>query len=124
MWQEATADLLACRTCPSTYCARCLPEKAKQVDGSEISCEACQALLSSDLSQLQHDLMRCAPHRSCWPHVCTAPNRPCTSPPNVRYTFAAPAGGTPSSYGRWDPEQFAQHANVTAGEGFAPGSSS
>jgi hypothetical protein len=78
---QGSAELLACRTCPVTYCAECLPEKAKHVGDSEISCEACVELLNSDLSQLQHELVK------------------------------------------WDPEQFAQHANVAAGEGFATWSS-
>mmetsp|Transcript_10713 Transcript_10713/g.24863 ORF Transcript_10713/g.24863 Transcript_10713/m.24863 type:complete len:743 (-) Transcript_10713:102-2330(-) len=52
--------LWPCRTCPETYCGKCLPESVLYV-GSEIVCGSCQQLLNSDLSALQRDLIRWDP---------------------------------------------------------------
>ena len=57
---SSMAHLWPCRTCPQTFCAKCLPEQVLHV-GPEIICLACQTLLSSDLSLLQRDLLSCDP---------------------------------------------------------------
>lgn len=48
--------LWPCRTCPQTYCAKCLPPGVLRI-GSEMICEACQPLLKCDLAALQRDLV-------------------------------------------------------------------
>ena len=54
--------LWPCRTCPVTYCQRCLPEDVTFA-GSEIVCESCQEQLSADMSSLQRDLIKWKPER-------------------------------------------------------------
>jgi len=57
---EGTIHLWPCRTCPETFCGRCVPEGVLHA-GAEIICLACQELLRSDLSHLQRDLLICDP---------------------------------------------------------------
>ena len=45
-----------CRTCPQTYCAQCLPERALHA-GNEIICDLCQKLLKHDLRAICRDLV-------------------------------------------------------------------
>uniref|UniRef100_A0A6U7N3G5 Zinc finger PHD-type domain-containing protein n=1 Tax=Haptolina brevifila TaxID=156173 RepID=A0A6U7N3G5_9EUKA len=52
--------LWACRTCPITYCGRCLPEDVQFAD-EEIICRECQVRLSADMSALQRDLIKWKP---------------------------------------------------------------
>jgi len=57
---EAGCTLWACRTCPTTYCERCLPKEVTFA-GVEIVCESCQELLSADMASLQRDLIKWKP---------------------------------------------------------------
>ena len=57
---EAGYTLLACQTCPITYCERCLPKEVTFA-GVEIVCESCQELLSVDMASLQRDLIEWKP---------------------------------------------------------------
>ena len=43
-----------------TYCEKCLPEEVTFA-GDEIVCQACQALLCTDMSALQRDLIKWKP---------------------------------------------------------------
>lgn len=54
------STLWACRACPMTYCEKCLPEEVTFA-GDEIVCQACQALLCTDMSALQRDLIKWKP---------------------------------------------------------------
>jgi len=52
------AKLRPCRTCPVTYCDRCLPEASmSEGDTGEVVCVDCQELHHSDNSLLERDLM-------------------------------------------------------------------
>ena len=58
---EAGCTLWACRTCPITYCQRCLPKEIT-LAGVKTVCERCQELLSSaDMALLQQDLIQWKP---------------------------------------------------------------
>lgn len=54
------SNLWPCRTCPITYCERCLPEEVSFA-GEEIVCESCAGVLQSDVASLQLDLIRWKP---------------------------------------------------------------
>ena len=49
---DAASTLWPCRTCPNTYCERCLPDEV-HFAGTEIVCEGCQEKLTADMSDLQ-----------------------------------------------------------------------
>ena len=58
---DAASTLWPCRTCPTTYCERCLPEEVSFVK-DEIVCESCQGILAgASMEALQRDLMRWKP---------------------------------------------------------------
>jgi len=58
--KDEGVQLWPCRTCPETYCTKCLPEECLHV-GSEVVCGTCQHLLNSDFSLLQRDLINWDP---------------------------------------------------------------
>ena len=57
---DTASTLWPCRTCPTTYCERCLPEEISFA-GDEIVCEECQEVLVSDVTTLQRDLIKWKP---------------------------------------------------------------
>lgn len=58
---SAATQLWSCRTCPKTFCARCLAPDATHV-AHEIVCDDCLTMLEcSDDAQLQQDLLRWNP---------------------------------------------------------------
>ncbi len=59
---DAGSTLWPCRTCPTTYCDRCLPDDV-QFAGSEIVCDDCQLLLDGDVGLLQRELIKWDPER-------------------------------------------------------------
>ena len=59
---EGAASLWRCRTCPTTYCDRCLPDDV-QFAGTEIVCEACQQVMKGDVTTLQRELIAWDPER-------------------------------------------------------------
>ena len=58
--EDVASTLWPCRTCPTTYCERCLPEEIVFA-GEEIVCERCYEVLQSDVALLQLDLIRWKP---------------------------------------------------------------
>jgi len=57
---EVGYTLWPCRTCPTTYCERCLPQEVTFAS-AEIVCQSCQELLSADMTSLQRDLIKWKP---------------------------------------------------------------
>jgi len=83
---SAETTLWPCRTCPKTFCTRCLEADATHV-GSEIVCSSCLDLLDCDASQLQQDLLRWNPDQ----FAAAAASDPGQRRRAVRRKTAAPA---------------------------------
>jgi len=50
-----TERMHTCRTCPVTYCGRCLP-RSRMPEGDEMVCDECHLLAQTDTSLLKQEL--------------------------------------------------------------------